>query len=351
MLEAARCIVVRDLLVAWRRRSDVATALLFFVIVTSLFPLGIGAEPDLLRSIAPGVIWVAALLSCMLSLGRLFAADHADGTLEQLLLSSEPLGVIAAAKALAHWLVSGLPLVLIAPLIALQYDLPAPLYPVLALSLLLDTPVLSLIGAIGAALTLGLRGGGVLLSLLVLPLYVPVLIMGAGSVDMAAAGLAPDGQLLLRAALPIVAAAFPPLASALAPTGALFTFIALWTGSFWGKPTWGTWWVWDARLTSELILLFLYFGFMALQAAIDDRRRAERAGALLAIVGVVNVPIIYYSVQWWNTLHQGASVSLTRAPSMAATMLTGMLVMALAFWMYSIAVTLLRVRCLILENR
>jgi heme exporter protein C len=140
------------------------------------------------------------------------------------------------------------------------------------------------------------------------------------------------------------------MASALAPTGALFTFIALWTGSFWGRPTWGTWWAWDARLTSELILLFLYLGFMALQAAIDDRRRAERAGALLAIVGVVNVPIIYYSVQWWNTLHQGASVSLTRAPSMAATMLTGMLIMALAFWMYSIAVTLVRVRCLITEN-
>src|SRR2546427_7606407 len=141
------------------------------------------------------------------------------------------------------------------------------------------------------------------------------------------------------------------MASGLALTGALFTFVALWTGSFWGKPTWGTWWVWDARLTSELILLLLYFGFMALQAAIDDRRRAERAGALLAIVGVVNVPIIYYSVEWWNTLHQGASVSLTRAPSMAATMLTGMLIMALAFWMYSIAVTLARVRCLILENQ
>src|SRR6267378_4263865 len=140
------------------------------------------------------------------------------------------------------------------------------------------------------------------------------------------------------------------MASALAPTGALFTFVALWTGSFWGKPTWGTWWVWDARLTSELILLLLYFGFMALQAAIDDRRRAERAGALLAIVGVVNVPIIYYSVQWWNTLHQGASVSLTRAPSMAATMLTGMLIMALAFWAYSIAVSLIRVRCIIRER-
>jgi heme exporter protein C len=140
------------------------------------------------------------------------------------------------------------------------------------------------------------------------------------------------------------------MARALAPTGALFTFIALWTGSLWGKPTWGTYWVWDARLTSELILLFLYLGFMALQAAIDDPRRADRAGAVLAIVGAVNVPIIYYSVQWWNTLHQGASVSLTRAPSMAAAMLTGMLLMALAFWLYAIAVALVRVRCIILER-
>ena len=140
------------------------------------------------------------------------------------------------------------------------------------------------------------------------------------------------------------------MASALAPTGALFTFIALWTGSLWGKPTWGTYWVWDARLTSELILLFLYLGFMALQAAIDDPRRADRAGALLAIVGVVNVPIIYFSVKWWNTLHQGASVSLKSAPTMAASMFTGMILMALAFWMYAIAVTLLRVRCIITER-
>jgi len=140
------------------------------------------------------------------------------------------------------------------------------------------------------------------------------------------------------------------MASAIAPTGALFTFIALWTGALWGRPTWGTYWVWDARLTSELILLFLYLGFMALQAAIDDPRRADRAGALLAIVGVVNVPIIYYSVQWWNTLHQGASVSLTRAPSMASTMLAGMLLMALAFWLYSIAASLVRVRCIIRER-
>jgi heme exporter protein C len=141
------------------------------------------------------------------------------------------------------------------------------------------------------------------------------------------------------------------MASALAPTGALFTFIALWTGALWGRPTWGTYWVWDARLTSELILLFLYLGFMALQAAIDDVRRADRAGALLAIVGAVNVPIIYYSVQWWNTLHQGASVSLAKAPSMAAAMFAGMILMALAFWCYSIAAALTRVRCIILERR
>jgi len=216
MIAAARTIVRRDLLLALRRPSDVGTALLFFVIVASLFPLGIGAEPNLLRAVAPGVIWVAALLSSMLSLSRLFAADHADGTLEQILLAASPLGVIVAAKVLAHWLIAGLPLVAIAPVIALQYDLPAQLYGTLALSLLLGTPVLSLIGAIGAALTLGLRGGGVLLALLVLPLYVPVLIMGAGSVDMAAAGLSPQGQLQLLAALLIVAAAFAPWAIAAA---------------------------------------------------------------------------------------------------------------------------------------
>ena len=140
------------------------------------------------------------------------------------------------------------------------------------------------------------------------------------------------------------------LANALAPTGALMTFIALWTGSLWGKPTWGTWWVWDARLTSELILLFLYIGVLALHAAIEDTRRADRAAALLELVGVVNVPIIYFSVKWWNTLHQGASVSITKAPSIATPMLAGMLVMALAFWAYCIAVTLVRARMLMLER-
>ncbi len=140
------------------------------------------------------------------------------------------------------------------------------------------------------------------------------------------------------------------MAHALAPTGALMAFLSLWTGAFWGKPMWGTWWVWDARLTSELILFFLYLGYMALQASIDDPRRADKASAIVALVGVVNVPIIYFSVKWWNTLHQGASVSLTRSPSMAETMLTGMLIMSLAFWMYCIAMALTRVRAIILER-
>lgn len=140
------------------------------------------------------------------------------------------------------------------------------------------------------------------------------------------------------------------MATALAPTGAMFTVVALVTGAFWGKPTWGAWWVWDARLTSELILLFLYLGFMALQSAIDDPRRADKAGAVLALVGAINVPIIYFSVKWWNTLHQGASVSLTSAPTMAATMLWGMLILAFAAWFYTIAVVLARVRCIIVER-
>jgi len=140
------------------------------------------------------------------------------------------------------------------------------------------------------------------------------------------------------------------MAQAMAPTGAMFTFLALWTGSFWGRPMWGTWWVWDARLTSELILLFLYVGFMALQTSIEDPRRADRAGAILALVGVVNIPIIYFSVKWWNTLHQGASIRIGEESTMAVTMLWTMFIMALGFWMYSIAVVLARVRCIILER-
>jgi heme exporter protein C len=140
------------------------------------------------------------------------------------------------------------------------------------------------------------------------------------------------------------------MATALAPTGALFTFIALWTGAFWGKPMWGTWWVWDARLTSELILLFLYIGYIALHSAIEDTRRADRASAILCLVGAVNIPIIHFSVKWWNTLHQGASVSVKSGSSMSAIMLYTLLVMTLAFWAYAISVALARVRCIILER-
>jgi len=140
------------------------------------------------------------------------------------------------------------------------------------------------------------------------------------------------------------------MAQSLAPTGALMTFVALWTGAFWGRPTWGTYWAWDARMTSELILLFLYFGIIALRNAIEDTRRADRACAVLTLVGVVNIPIIYFSVHWWNSLHQGATISLTKAPKMAAMMLTGMAIMAFAAWFYTIAVSLSRVRSIMIER-
>ncbi|MDO8933382.1 MAG: heme exporter protein CcmB, partial [Rhodocyclaceae bacterium] len=192
---------------------EVLTALFFFVIVTSLFPLGIGPEPVLLKKIAPGVLWVAALLATMLGLNRLFAADHADGTLEQMVLSPTPLGLLVGGKIAAHWLLSGLPLVLLAPVLGLQFDLDASALGVLMLALLLGTPLLSLIGAIGAALTLGLRGGGVLLSLLVLPLYVPALIFGAGAVEAHISGLGAGGHLSLLAALLALAVFFAPWAT------------------------------------------------------------------------------------------------------------------------------------------
>jgi len=210
MLEIVLRVIRRDMLLAMRRRSDVITVLLFFVIVVSLFPLGVGPEPALLRTIAPGVIWVAALLASMLALSRVFSQDYADGTLEQMLLSATPLSVIVAAKVFAHWLITGLPLVLLAPVLALQFDLPQELFGELMLSLLLGTPALSLIGAIGAALTLGLRGGGALLALLVLPLYIPVLIVGAGALDAAATGLGAGAHLSLLGAFLVMAAAFAP---------------------------------------------------------------------------------------------------------------------------------------------
>jgi len=195
----------RDLRIALRRRSDTLGALVFFVLVVSLFPLGVGPEPGLLRAMAPGVVWVAALLACTLPLSRLFADDLADGTLEQLLLSPHPLALLVLGKVAGHWVAGVLPLVLVAPVLALQFGLPASAIGVLLASLLLGSPVLSLVGSLGAALTLGLRGGGVLMSLLVLPLLVPVLIFGAGAVQAHLAGLDVIGHFSLLGALLLLA--------------------------------------------------------------------------------------------------------------------------------------------------
>lgn len=212
MWQAWRSVLSRDLTLAMRRRAEVLTTLLFFVIVVSLFPLGVGPETNTLRAMGAGVVWVAALLAAMLSLGRMFASDYDDGTLEQLLLAPQPLSVLVTAKVAAHWLTTGLPLVLVAPLLGVQYDMPMSGIGVLMVSLLLGTPALSLIGAIGAALTLGVRGGGALVSLLVLPLFIPVLIFGAGAVDAASAGMGVSAHLSLLGAALVMAALLAPWA-------------------------------------------------------------------------------------------------------------------------------------------
>ena len=215
-LSAALGMLRRDLTVALRRATDVLTPLIFFAIVASLFPLGVGPEPEKLAVLAPGVVWVAALLAVMLSLNRLFANDYNDGTLEQLLLAPYPLTVLVLAKTAAHWLLTGLPLVVLSPLLALQLYLPAEAMGTLVASLLLGTPVLSLLGSVGAALTLGLRGGGVLVSLLVLPLYTPVLIFGASSVTAAVEGLSTEAHFSLLAAFLVLALSLVPWAAAAA---------------------------------------------------------------------------------------------------------------------------------------
>jgi heme exporter protein B len=193
-------VIRRDLLLAARRKGDWLTAQFFFIMVVSMFPLGIGADPEQLRRVAGGVLWVAALLASLLSLARLYADDHRDGSLEQMLLSPQPTVLLALGKAIAHWLIFGLPLLLIAPLLGMQFALPTEAILVLVASLAIGTPVLSLLGGIGAALTLGLRGGGTLLTLLILPLYVPALIFGAGAVDGVLAGMGAEAQLSLLGA-------------------------------------------------------------------------------------------------------------------------------------------------------
>jgi len=216
MGNALRTVFARDVLQAWRRRADWLTTFFFFIIVVSLFPLGVGPEPGVLRIMAPGILWVAALLASMLALPRVFASDHADGTLEQLALVPQPLALLVLSKILAHWLLTGLPLVFMGPVLGLQFGMDSETLPVLFYSLLLGTPCLSLIGAIGAGLTLGVRGGGVLVALLVLPLYIPVLIFGAGAVEAVGAGTAPGGHLSLLGACLMISLVLSPWASAAA---------------------------------------------------------------------------------------------------------------------------------------
>ena len=216
LTQAFFAIIRRDLLLAFRRRAEMANPLFFFVLVVTLFPLAVGAEPNLLQAMAPGVIWVSALLAAMLSLDSLFRSDFDDGSLEQLILSPYPLSILVLGKVLAHWLVTGLPLILIAPLLALFLGLPDKAMPTLWLSLILATPVLSLIGAIGVALTVGLRRGGMILSLLVLPLYIPVLIFASGAVDRAASGLPVTAQINILLAMLCMALVLTPLPTAAA---------------------------------------------------------------------------------------------------------------------------------------
>jgi len=216
LTQAFFAIIRRDLLLAFRRRAEMANPLLFFVMVVTLFPLAVGAQPNLLQAMAPGVIWVSALLAALLSLDSLFRSDFDDGSLEQLLLSPHSLPVLVLGKIVAHWLVTGLPLLLVAPLLALFLGLPERAMPTLWLTLLLATPMLSLIGAIGVALTVGLRRGGMLLSLLVLPLYIPVLIFASSAVDRAASGLPVTAQINILLAMLLLALVLTPLPTAAA---------------------------------------------------------------------------------------------------------------------------------------
>ena len=208
MFKLFRIILRRDLMLAFRRKSDLAQVIFFFAVVVTLVPLGVGAETNILRSIAPGVVWVAALLS----LPRMFEADHADGTLEQMLVTAEPLPVVVVAKVFAHWLVTGVPMTIFAAVFGILFDLPLDVTLVMVASLFLGTPVLSLVGAVGAALTLGLRGGGVLTSLLVLPLYIPVLIFGAGASQAVAVSMSPAAHFMIVGGLTLLSLALAPMA-------------------------------------------------------------------------------------------------------------------------------------------
>jgi len=215
-MSAFYAVIRRDLILAFRRRAEIANPLFFFILVVTLFPLGVGANPKLLQAMAPGVIWVSALLAVMLSLDSLFRSDFDDGSLEQMLLSPHPLTVLVMGKIIAHWLVTGLPLLVVAPLLAIFLGLPEQALGTLLITLVLATPVLSLIGSIGVSLTVGLRRGGMIISLLVLPLYVPVLIFASNAVEMAGNGLAVDAQINILVAIFFMSAVLAPLPAAAA---------------------------------------------------------------------------------------------------------------------------------------
>src|SRR5438128_1992415 len=297
----------RDLALARRHPGETILVVSFFALVASLFPLGVGAEPQLLARIGPGIIWVCALLAAFLSLPGLFATDYADGMLEQMALCPHPMPAWIAGKIAAHWMSSGLPLTVLSPP---RYGSPSTEMNFYFFAS--PATFFRLAGAMAPGFfALAAMSGviGLYLGLAVAPtdaqqgevyhvifIHVPAAWMSMFIYFV----MACYGAMTLAFNTRLAAM----MARALAPTGAMFTFVALWTGAFWGRPTWGTYWVWDARLTSELVLFFLYFGFMALANAFEDPRRGDRAAALLALIGLVNLPIIYFSVLRWNTTQQ-----------------------------------------------
>ena len=463
-----RLVIARDLRLAVRHWDQVIQPLIFFAIITTLFPLAISPALDELRRIAPGVVWVAAMLASLLALESLFRPDVEDGTMEQWVLSGQPLSLLLLAKVVTHWLLTGLPLVLMSPLVGTALGMPQSVWPVLMATLALGTGSLSMLGAdrggadgqraagqraagsAGAAAgnartdfrcagrgsghagrsgrrsaKLARRGAAVLrqpgavrdgggnarqrrvlkvrtkvsrahslymwlwfhklssppyayrLATLLRPWFfwtalALMLFAAYGGLVLAPPDYqqkdafriiyvhAPAAIMSLQVYVVMAIAAAVgviwriklahAVAAACAPVGAAFTVVALATGSIYGKPMWGTWWEWDPRITTELIQLFLYLGYMALRASFDDTQRADRASAILAIVGVVNVPIVKYSVVWWNSLHQAPTISKIGKPSIELSMAWPLYTMLLGFMLYFAAVLCDRVRSEILRR-
>ena len=479
-MTALAALIRRDIKIALRVGGGALIGVLFFLTVVVLMPFAVGPDLALLTRLGPAILWLGALLASLLTLDRLFMADHEDGSLDLIVMSRTPLELTCAAKALAHWLAAGLPLIIATPVLGLLLNLDATSTSAVALTLLVGTPALTFTGMIGAALAVTLHRGGLLLAVLVLPLSIPVLIFGVAASQAAISGAAvrnavfdpvrafadqfchrtvrggrepaarpglmpinsrgdemkqhrphclPRTAAIIRYAMTLIDLANPtrfltltarilpwlaaatavlllvglyqsalapddyqqgatvkimfihvpnawlsmfvwgvmslaalgtlvwrhPLADvaakAAAPIGAAFTFLALVTGSLWGRPMWGTYWEWDARLTSVLILFLMYLGLIALWRAVEDPSRAARAAAILTLVGAINIPIIKFSVDWWNTLHQPASVMRMGGPSLDRAFLIPLLVMAIAFSLLFVTLHLAAMRNEILRRR